>query len=68
MDSTRSDAPHTRSDAYEKGTRLYCASCKSAIEIISPCTCVPSDQVLRCCGEPMRPTTGVSVNLNVSES
>lgn len=56
-----SSAPAT----YRRGQRLYCRHCGSEIEIISPCTCDPPDWELRCCGEPMRPSTGVSVNVNV---
>lgn len=63
--SSRSEEHFSDSSSYEKGQRLACAQCQSEIEIISPCTCDPPDQVLRCCGEPMRPTTGVGVNINV---
>ena len=35
----------------------------SEIEIVSPCTCVPPGQVLQCCGAPMKPTIGGSINL-----
>jgi hypothetical protein len=50
---------------FEKGQRLYCRQCASEIEIISPCTCDPPDQEFRCCGEPMQPSTGAAVNVNV---
>jgi len=63
--ASRSEEIHSRSPAYERGQRLYCRQCQSEIEIISPCTCNPPDQEFRCCGEPMRPSTGASVNVNV---
>jgi len=50
---------------YPVGQRLHCAKCGSEIEIINPCTCNPPDQVLRCCGEDMTPTTGRSIHLGV---
>jgi hypothetical protein len=50
---------------YPAGQRLTCHNCGSEIEIISPCTCDPPDQVLRCCGQDMAPTTGSNVHLNV---
>jgi hypothetical protein len=65
--TARSQAPTTPHRTFEKGQRLYCRKCGSEIEIISPCTCEPPDQVLRCCGEAMTPSIGVSVNLNVEE-
>jgi hypothetical protein len=60
----RSEKAPTDRPGYERGTRLYCRTCKSEIEVISPCTCDPPDQVLRCCGADMLPTTGVAVNLD----
>ncbi len=63
--STRSERPSSNSSSYEKGQRLYCRKCKSEIEVVSPCSCEPPDQEFSCCGEPMRPNTGVEVNLNV---
>lgn len=63
--SSRSDVPHAATAAYERGQRLYCENCRSEIEIISPCPCDPPDQRLLCCGQPMTPSTGVSVHLNV---
>lgn len=62
---SRSESTPSTSPAFEKGQRLYCKSCRSEIEIISPCSCDPPDQVLACCGQPMSPSTGVGVNLNV---
>ena len=49
----------------EKGQRLYCEKCGAEIEIISPCTCDPPEQVLRCCGQEMAPSVGRQVNLGV---
>lgn len=63
--TSRSEQNIAMSPGYEAGQRLYCPSCRSEIEIISPCTCDPPDQRFVCCGQPMRPTTGVSVHLNV---
>ena len=63
--TSRSEEHFSSSSAFEKGQRLACEKCQSEIEIINPCTCQPPDQVLRCCGQPMQPTTGVNVNLNV---
>lgn len=37
--------------------RLQCRECGSEIEITNPCTRQLPDQVLRCCGEDMVPTT-----------
>lgn len=62
---SRSEKPPTDNPNYERGTRLYCAACKSEIEVINPCTCDPPDQVLRCCGADMVPSTGAAVNVNV---
>lgn len=47
------------------GQRLICAKCGSEIEIVQPCTCNPPDQVLRCCGQDMQPTTGQDVHVGV---
>jgi hypothetical protein len=47
------------------GQRLHCAKCGSEIEIVQPCTCNPPDQVLRCCGQDMRPTVGQDVHVGV---
>lgn len=65
MASRSFDDPSTAQKAYEKGQRLYCRNCGSEIEIINPCTCNPPDWEFRCCDEPMQPTTGTSVNVNV---
>lgn len=59
--STHADHPVQ----YPAGQRLHCAKCGSEIEIISPCTCNPSDQVLKCCGESMKPSVGRTINLGV---
>ncbi len=55
-----SGSPH-----YTRGQRLHCPSCGSEIEIISPCTCDPPDQVLQCCGQPMQPDTGKGTRVGV---
>ena len=47
---------------FPAGQRLQCQSCGSEIEIVQPCGCNPPDQVFRCCGEDMTPTTGQSVS------
>ena len=60
----RSQKPTSKGRAHEKGQRLYCQNCGSEIEIINPCTCTPTPQVLRCCGRDMSPEVGVSVNLD----
>jgi hypothetical protein len=65
--NTRSEPRSIRSPGYERGQRLACPICGSEIEILNPCTCHPSDQSFRCCGQEMRPTTGVSVNVNVED-
>ena len=51
--------------ALPTGTRLTCSTCKSEIEIISPCSCQPPDQVFQCCGQPMQPSVGSAVHLGV---
>ena len=60
--ATQTHAPTT--DGLNAGQRLICAKCGSEIEIIQPCTCRPPDQVLRCCGEDMRPTVGQDVHVS----
>ncbi len=50
---------------YPIGQRLVCEACRAEIEIINPCTCTPPDQVLQCCGKPMVPSTGNTVNIGV---
>ena len=62
--TARSQESTTQGRGHEKGQRLYCKKCRSEIEVINPCTCTPSTQVLRCCGEEMKPAIGVSVNLD----
>ena len=62
--TARSQEPTTMGLGHEKGQRLYCPKCRSEIEIINPCTCIPSTQVLLCCGEEMKPEIGVSVHLD----
>jgi hypothetical protein len=64
MTARSQDSP-TTTRASEKGQRLYCQECGSEIEILSPCTCQPPDQVLRCCGKDMTPMVGVEVHVNV---
>lgn len=64
--TTRSQEPTPRATSFERGQRLYCESCQSEVEVINPCPDRASGMTLRCCGEPMRPTTGVSVHLNDS--
>ena len=51
--------------AYPKGQRLVCEHCGSEIEVISPCTCIPPGQILRCCGADMKPSVGRDINLGV---
>lgn len=64
--TTRSqESSATTSQTFAKGQRLYCASCGSEIEVISPCTCKESHQILQCCGQDMMPATGAAVNVNV---
>jgi len=46
------------------GQRLQCEKCGSEIEIIQPCGCNPPQQILRCCGEDMKPTIGKDVHLH----
>lgn len=55
----------TTQATFEKGQRLTCRKCGSEIEIITPCTCDPPDQILQCCGEDMRPSVGREVHLGV---
>jgi hypothetical protein len=65
--ASRSFDDPTQARRYERGQRLYCRQCGSEIEILSPCGCTPADQEFRCCGEPMQPSTGASVNVNVAQ-
>lgn len=51
--------------AFPAGQRLQCPECGSEIEITSPCPCNPPDQVFRCCGKDMVPTTPGNVHLGV---
>ena len=51
--------------SYVQGQRLHCEACGSEIEVITPCTCEPPDQVLQCCGKPMRPDTGKTARVGV---
>jgi hypothetical protein len=62
--TARSQDSSTKQRGHEKGQRLYCHKCRSEVEIINPCTCTPSTMILKCCGEPMKPEVGVSVNLD----
>lgn len=68
MMGSRSETSSRSETVFEQGQRLYCARCKSEIEIISPCTAKEPRQEFRCCGEGMRPSSGVSVHVNVSKS
>ena len=52
------DLPFNVSTSFQTGQRLQCPSCGAEIEIITPCTCNPPDQVLRCCGQDMVPVHG----------
>ena len=47
------------------GQRLTCETCGAEIEIIQPCSCNPPDQILRCCGEDMKPSIGNDVHPGV---
>jgi hypothetical protein len=49
---------------WEKGTRLYCSICGSEIEILNPSASRAPDQVFRCCGRDMQPTTEVCVHFD----
>ena len=49
---------------YRAGQRLHCSNCQSEVEIISPCTCQPSQFVLQCCGQDMKPLPGKDVHLD----
>jgi hypothetical protein len=51
--------------SYPAGQRLQCHNCGAEIEIVTPCTCDPPEQVLQCCGQDMKPTTGQDVHVNV---
>jgi hypothetical protein len=62
--NTRSQAPTSRERALELGQRLYCRRCHFAIEITNPSTRKASDQVFRCCDEPMQVTTEVAVHFD----
>lgn len=63
---SRSEQANTTATAFERGTRLYCEGCGAEIEIVNPTTCDPPAQVFRCCGEPMRASTGAAVNINTT--
>lgn len=65
---SRSESSSRKQMPFERGQRLYCPQCRSEIEIVSPCPAEAPDQVFRCCGQDMRPSTGVSVNVNEVES
>jgi hypothetical protein len=51
--------------ALDKGTRLVCERCGSEIEFVNPCPQGGAGQVFRCCGGPMRASTGREINLGV---
>lgn len=59
--AVQADARMTR--GLKAGQRLHCEKCGSEIEIIQPCTCKPSAQVLQCCGRDMSPTVGQDVHV-----
>ncbi len=63
--ASRSEDMSDHPAGFERGQRLYCAHCSSEIEVINPTAAEPPAQEFRCCGEPMRPSTGASVNMNV---
>jgi hypothetical protein len=50
-------APH------KEGERLYCQTCGSEIEVITPCTGASPGQVFQCCGHDMKREVGCSVHL-----
>jgi len=64
---SRSPEPTPKPRSYKEGQRLYCQTCGSEIEIITPCTGASPGQVLRCCGRDMALEVGGSVHLD-SES
>jgi hypothetical protein len=59
----RSQETGAKLRTYKEGQRLYCHTCGSEIEIITPCTGASAGQVLRCCGHDMEPEVGKSVHL-----
>lgn len=63
--NARSGPPAARTAGYERGQRLYCGSCRSEIEILDAGSAGRHDQEFLCCGEPMRPEVGVSVQVDV---
>ncbi len=65
---SRSESTSRSQTAFEQGQRLYCQQCRSEIEIISPCAAEKPEQEFRCCGEAMKPSSGVSVHVNVPSS
>jgi hypothetical protein len=65
---SRSETQSRKEMPFERGQRLYCPQCQSEIEITEPCPAEAPNQVFRCCGQDMKPSTGVSVNVNVAES
>ncbi|HMB05628.1 MAG TPA: hypothetical protein VKP69_18075 [Isosphaeraceae bacterium] len=48
------------------GMRLQCRKCGAEIEITTPCTCDPSDQVFRCCGQDMEPAPRENADVGVT--
>ncbi len=51
-----------------RGQRFYCRQCGSEVEIINPSSAPTASLELRCCGQPMDPSSGSGVNLNVVDS
>jgi len=60
--SSQKQTPKPR--CYKEGQRLYCHTCGSEIEIITPCTGASPGQILQCCGQDMTPEVGGSVHLD----
>lgn len=63
--NARSEPPTRADSGYERGQRLFCEVCRSEIEVLNPTTAEPVAQVFRCCGQPMTPSVGVAVQVNV---
>jgi hypothetical protein len=49
---------------HKEGERLYCPTCGSEIEIITPCTGASPGQVFQCCGQDMKSEVGCSSHLD----
>ena len=48
------------------GMRLQCRKWGAEIEITTPDTCDPSDQVFRCCGQDMEPAPRENADVGVT--